>query len=133
MENNSLLHDARRFSFGWRIWFWILVLANVIGPLFFLNRLEAWVILGAYALAGAVIFFLHRRFGWVRLLGLGHFPWLVVVPWLASRYLTTSPRGALGGLMLAIILIDGTSLIIDIVDVVRYLAGDRQPIVEQAG
>ena len=129
----SLLRDVKRFPIGWRVWMRLLVLVNIVAPLFLINHLEARVALGAGILAALVIVPMHRRLGWVRLLGIGHFQWLVLVPWLVSRYLTTAPTGVLAGWMLAIILIDTVSVAIDVVDVGRYLAGERTPVVGRKG
>jgi hypothetical protein len=127
VESTSFIQDARRFSVGWRIWFALLSFLNLLAPLFFLHRPEAWATLACYALAAAVMIPLHRRRGWVRLLGVGHFQWLLLLPWLVYRYLQTSPSGALRVWMLAVILVDAVCLVIDMVDVVRYMAGDRRP------
>ncbi len=129
----SLVSDAREFSMGWRIWMWLLMLVNLIAPLFFPREPEAWAALGSYFLAAAVIIPLHRRLGWVRLLGVGHFPWLLLLPWLYSRLLSGSPDGALRIWIIAALLVNTACLAIDIVDICRYLAGDRAPIVPRRG
>ena len=128
-ERTSFLSDASRFGIGWRVWFWLLPGINLLAPLFFLGQPESWITLTASLLAAVIIVSLHRRLGWVRLLGIGHFPWVGLVPWLVFRYATTSPEGIFGIWMLAVILIDSTSLAIDFVDVFRYVAGDRSPLV----
>jgi hypothetical protein len=129
MPKMSFIQDAGRFGIGWRLWMVLLQLANLIAPLFFLGRVEAQLTLGAYILAAAIIVPLHRRLGWVRLLGIGHFQWFALLPWLVMRYLTTSPTGAFGVWLAAVILINATSLVIDVVDVARYVAGERKPVV----
>jgi len=128
VAGKSLIEDARHFALGWRMWFWLLSLLNLVAPLFFLDRPEAWATLACYFIAAGVIVPLHRRIGWVRLLGIGHFQWLVLLPWLVYRYLETSPTGAFGAWMLAVILVDAVSLTIDVFDVIRYAAGDREPL-----
>lgn len=128
MERKTMIQDARNFAIGWRLWFWLLMIVNLVAPLFFLQRPEAWATLAGYFVAAAVMIPLHRRLGWVRLLGIGHFQWLLLLPWLVYRYLETSPTGALAVWMLAVIAVDTICLIIDIVDLVRYLAGERKPI-----
>lgn len=128
----SLVSDARRFSLGWRAWFWLLLAVNLVGPLFFLSHPEAWVVVLGYALSAAVMVPLHRRMGWVRLLGVAHFPWLVILPWLTARLAAGGPMGALGAWLVAVLAVDGVCLIIDAVDVGRYLAGERRPLVAGA-
>jgi hypothetical protein len=106
---------------------------NLVGPLFFLGRFEAWVVLAAYFTAAGVILTLHRRLGWVRLLGIGHFVWLPMLPWLILRGTATGVDGLFALWLFSVVCIDGISLVIDIVDVLRYLGGDRRPIVASAG
>ena len=129
----SIVREAREFSLGWRIWMWLLSAVNLVAPLFFLGHPEAWAVLACYFLAAAVLIPLHRRLGWVRLLGIAHFQWFVLLPWLVIRMLTGSPPTALAIWVWALIVIDAASLSIDIVDVYRYLTGEREPIVSAGG
>lgn len=132
MNRTTMIQDARKFPVGWRLWFWLLSILNLVAPLFFLGHPEAWAILACYFIAAAVMIPLHRRRGWVRLLGIGHFQWLVLLPWLVHRYLQTAPTGAFQIWLLAVIAVDAVCLAIDIVDVFRYLAGERSPLIPYA-
>lgn len=129
MKSSNMIQDARRFHPAWRLWFVLLQIVNLVSPLFFLGHVEAWAVLAGYLVAAVVMVPLHRKLGWVRLLGVGHFAWFVILPWLVFRYLETAPTGAFGIWLLAVIVINGICLLIDIVDVARYLAGDRKPTV----
>lgn len=129
MGKRSLVRDARRFHMGWRVWFWVLILVNVVGPLLFIDRLEAQLTLAAYIVSGIVIVALHRRAGWIRLLGMGHFPWLALLPWLAYRHAEASAGDLFGAWLAAVIVVDTACLIIDAVDISRFIRGERQPIV----
>jgi hypothetical protein len=129
VSRHSLVHDAKRFEPWWRIWFLILLIVNVAGPLLFIGRLEAQLTLAAYVIAALIIVPMHRRLGWVRLLGVGHLVWLPLIPWLISRYFETAPSGAYGVWLLSVIVVDAACLAIDVIDVARYATGDRQPIV----
>jgi hypothetical protein len=125
----TFIEDYRKFGLGWRLWMVLLQIVNLIGPLIFIGRTEAWVVLAGYAMAAAIIVSLHRRLGWVRLLGVGHFPWFLIVPWVAVRYAAQAPSGIFGFWLLSVLVINGISLVIDVVDVVRFLSGERKPIV----
>lgn len=129
MIRTSLIQDFRSFSLGWQLWMLLLQVVNLIGPLFFLGRIEAWVVIAGYIIAAILLLPLHRRLGWVRLLGVIHFQWFIILPWIAYRFLATGPSGIFGAWLLSVLLIDGICLAIDIVDVIRYLAGDRQRVV----
>lgn len=125
----SLVTDAGRFSLGWRVWFSLLLAVNLVAPLFFLSHPEAWTVVLGYALSASVMVPLHRRMGWVRLLGVAHFPWLAVLPWLAIRLAANEPTGAFGAWLVTVLAVDGACLLLDVVDVGRYLAGERRPLV----
>lgn len=129
MSQRSLVKDARKFSYGWRIWFWVLILVNFVAPLFFLQHASASLVLISYVIAGVVIVVLHRRLGWVRLLGAGHFPWVVLLPFLVVQVNTLFPTTIYGAWLLTVIIVDVVALGIDIVDVIRYLRGERKPII----
>jgi hypothetical protein len=59
----------------------------------------------------------------------GHIPWLFTVPWLGWRLGQTVESGAFYYWLLAVVVIDSLSLVIDAVDVVRYWRGERQPTI----
>jgi len=108
-------------------WIGLLLVVNFMGPLVYLESTEAKVVLAA-GLAGAGIqAWLFQRLGFVRLLGVGHAPWVPMVAWLLARP-TPMPTGDGFALWIwSVILIDSVSLVIDTTDVVRYVRGEREP------
>ncbi len=113
----------------WRIWMGLLIFANLVSPFFFLGTLEASVVLVGFAASVTLMLTLFARFGFVRLLGLGHTPWLFTVPWLAMRLSEEGVGGPFYYWLLGVVVLDGLSLVIDAVDVVRYWKGERQATV----
>ena len=105
-------------------WVGMLVLVNGIVPLFLLNTLEAKVVLLTLALGGVVMELLTWQQGFTRLLGLGHVLWLGLVPWLLTR-LTLHEGEPIVFWLVAVIVLNALSLVLDIRDVVRYVGGDR--------
>ncbi len=68
--------------------------------------------------------------GFVRLLGIGHVVWVPMVAWLWTR-LEGVPAGSLFRYwLLATIVLVSLSVLIDAIDVIRYLRGERDPYVE---
>ncbi len=66
----------------------------------------------------------------MRLLGIGHVVWVPMVPWLWTR-LGVAPASSLFRYwLLATIVLVSLSLLIDAVDVIRYLRGERDPYLE---
>ncbi len=118
-----------RMPFAWRVWLMALVALNMIGPLFFLERPEGVVVLGVFVVSAGMLMVLYAATGFTRILGAGHFLWLALLPWLWSRLDSIPPDDWLWYWIIAVIVANGLSLVIDAVDVTRYLRGDRAPTV----
>ena len=117
----------------WPLWVGLMVALNVIGAIYFFGAIEAKVVLAA-AIAGILIqTAIFGAKGFVRLLGIGHIFWLPLVPWLSTRLESIGLDSPLGYWIAAVIVVDGISLVIDAVDVFRYLRGDREPSVPAPG
>ncbi len=112
-----------------KLWLLLLLAANLIVPLFYLQRLEAQVVLTVFLASFAFTVVITAYAGYSRLLGLGHVFWFPLLYFLWTR-LDQSPEGDFFGLWIrALMVLNATSLIIDVVEVVRYIAGDRQETV----
>jgi len=111
----------------WQSWLGLLLVVNMVIPILFINTLEAQVVLTAMiagALTQATIF---RAKGFVRLLGIGHIFWIPMIVWLWFRLDQIASNGPFGYWVLAVIILNGLSLLIDTVDVTRYIRGERRP------
>ena len=114
----------------WQVWLMLLVLANMIVPLFFLGRREAQVVIGVFVASAVMQVVLTSVTGFTRLLGLGHILWFPLLYFLWMR-LEQNPADDFFGLWLRVLMIlNAASLIIDVIDVGRYIAGDRSERVE---
>lgn len=113
----------------WQVWVMLLVLGNMMLPFFFLENPESWVILAGILVSMFVMMTLFSTFGFVRLLGLGHSPWLITVPWLWYQWSRMDTGNPFYHWLLAVLVLNSISLVIDAVDVVRYCKGERQPTV----
>lgn len=112
----------------WQVWLGTLVMANIVMPLFFIETMEAQIVL-ASGIGGLVIMsVIFSKKGFVRLMGIGHIAWIPLVFLLWSS-LEFAPAGsAFGYWLLAVIVLDSLSIVIDTMDVFRYINGERQPI-----
>jgi hypothetical protein len=112
-----------------RMWLMVLAGLNLIGPLFFIGRVEAQVVLVTFLLSAMLMMALTGKFGFTRILGVGHILWIPLVYYLWTK-LAENPADQPFGLWLrAVVVVIGISLLIDAVDVVRYAAGDREEMV----
>ena len=107
----------------------LLVTANAIIPLFYIQRLEAQVVLGAIMASMLFMTILTGLSGFTRLLGLGHIFWFPLLIFLWLRLGQIPADDFFGVWIRALIAINAASLVIDTVDVVRYIAGDRNETV----
>ena len=112
-----------------KLWLSLLVAANGVAPLFFLSRIEAQAVFAAVMIGAMLMSLLTARFGFSRILGLGHILWVPLVGWLAFRLVQIPVDDTFGLWVRGVILVNTVSLVIDSIDVVRYVAGDRKELV----
>jgi len=122
----DFLRNIFKMPMVWWPWMAGLPLIN-LSSIFFLPRMEAWVVLGTGLLAATIMTVLHAKLGYVRLLGIGHFVWIPMLIWLVFRLDHIQEGTLFYGWLLTLIAMDTVSLLIDIVDLVHYLRGDRTP------
>ncbi len=118
----------------WQLWLALLVGTNLVVPLLFIERVEAQLVIGAFLISMGLMTALTARFGFSRILGLGHIiAWVPLLAFLWSR-LPDAPSSDSFGLWLRVVIaLDAASLVIDAVDVVRFFAGDRSETVAGLG
>ncbi len=111
----------------WIAWVILLMMANMILPLFYLGTPEGKVVLGAAVFGAILQTAIFSAKGFVRLLGIGHIAWVPMVYWIWTR-LDLAPAGSLFRYwLLTTIVLVILSLLIDAADVIRYLRGERKP------
>ena len=124
----GFLRGMGTLAWPWWIWVGLLGIVNMVAPLFFLGSLEARVVLAGMLTGAVVQMLIVGRLGFVRLLGIGHIvAWLPMLLWLVPRLSNLDSATPFGRWLFAVVVLDLASLAIDLVDVGRYLAGDRQP------
>ena len=113
-----------------QLWLVLLVAANMVIPMFFMGRLEARVIFGTMLVSATLMTLLTARFGFTRILGLGHLLWIPLLGWLAFRMGQNPANDFYGFWLRGVILVNALSLVIDTVDVIRYFSGERNELVK---
>ncbi len=108
-------------------WMGLLIGVNIVVPLYFIQTIEAKVVLAAMICGLLIMTALFGAQGFVRLLGIGHIAWVPMIPWLIMRLDNTSFESFFGYWLAAIIVLNFLSLIIDGIDVLRYIKGERKP------
>ena len=118
-----------RMSLPVKTWLLLLVAANGVAPLFFLDRVEAQAVLVSMMIGAMLMSLLTARFGFSRILGVGHILWIPLLGWLAFRLEQIPADDSFGLWIRGVMLLNAVSLVIDTADVVRYAAGDRKEMV----
>ena len=111
-------------------WIMLLMLVNMVIPLFYLGTPEGRTVLGAFVFGALLQGWSFSAKGFVRLLGIGHIVWVPMVVWLWARLEVAPASGFFRYWLLATIALVSLSLLIDAVDITRYLRGERTPYVE---
>lgn len=116
-------------------WVFVLVAVNLAAILFvvtreegrFRLRFEPIAIVVSFLAAGAFMGWLYGQVGYVRLLGLAHLLfWGPVWIWILTRRRAIGTDTWFGRYAHAYLVVAGLSLVIDVIDVVRYLIGDGE-------
>ncbi len=126
------MHAFKRFNQGLlalslhlQAWVLLLISVNIVAPFFFLEHVEAQAVLAAGALGMVLMTALTARFGFSRILGVGHIAWVPLLGFLWSQLPDIPATDAFGIWLRAVIVFDTTSLVFDSVDAVRFAHGDR--------
>lgn len=115
-----------RFPMPKNLWS-ILLMAPNAAALIFINTIYGQVVFVA-AMAGLVIMVaLYMKHGFVRLLGVGHVVWIPMLIWLAQNLPDKSTDPVLYWWVISLLILNGTSLVVDVLELIRYVRGDRQP------
>ncbi len=116
-------------KFPWNLWVGLLAMVNMVGGLVYIRTMEGQLALACLMLAFLIMWGIYAKKGFVRLLGLGHLiAWPPLMIWYAKVLAQGNVEGAFKYWLMAVLVVNGISLVIDLVDVVRYSIGDQQPM-----
>ena len=115
----------------WQLWLALLLTVNLVVPLFFLDRLETQIIVGALLASALFMTILTGVSGFNRLLGLGHIFWIPLLYFLWMRLDQIPADDFFGIWVRALMTLNAASLVFDFVDVARFIAGDRKETVKE--
>ena len=113
----------------WQLWVMLLVAANLAIPMFFIQHLESQVVLGTVLTSMVLMVWATGQFGFTRIVGAGHFVWIPMLAYLFTRLGDIPANDGFGIWIRAIFVLNGVSLVIDTVDAIRYVAGERRETV----
>ncbi len=109
-----------------RLWCVWLVGVN-LACLYFITHIEAQVVLAVTAVAVVSQTLIYQRIGFTRILGATHVLWLPMFAWMATRIDTILADQALANWLALLFATNMVSIVVDTVDAVRFLRGERAP------
>lgn len=126
----KLMKKILLMPFPWNIWVILLATINLLGGVMFFSTFEGKLAIFAMMGAMLVMLIIFSKFGFVRLLGIGHIifwvPFLIVCSSKISiwRQIDVNFRNWL----ILVSVINFISLLIDFIDVLRFYKGEREEI-----
>lgn len=124
MENPDMMSLIAQEPLWLKSWVYWMIFINSISILFAFTRNEAHWVLTAWLANLLTMPMLFDAVGYVRLLGLPHIVfWTPLVIYLWMKRWSFSSTWA-GRYLWVVMATNGASLVIDYIDVARYLAGD---------
>lgn len=115
-----------RFRLVPRLWCVWLVGVN-LACLYFIAHIEAQVVLAVTGLAVVAQTLIYQRTGFTRILGATHVLWIPMFAWMASRIDGIMAEPAFADWLALLFATNAVSLIVDTIDAVRFLSGERAP------
>ncbi len=106
----------------WVCW---LMIVNMGSIAFVKERIEARWVLAGFMAAAIIMTLLFETTGFTRLLGLAHIVgWTPVLVYLWTRRTSIDLAAPFGKWVLILVFTNITSLVVDFIDVIRYVLGD---------
>lgn len=127
----QLNKEIFRMKFPWNLWVALLGGINMVGGLVYIRTFEGQLALASLMAAFVIMWAIYVKKGFVRLLGLGHLlAWMPQMAWFARTVAQGEVQGAFHYWLIAVLAMNGTAMLIDLVDVVRYSLGEKQPMTQ---
>ena len=115
-----------RFRLVPRLWCLWLVGVNT-ACLLFIAHVEAQVVLAVTGIAVAAQTLLYQRLGFTRVLGTAHILWVPMFAWMGTRVEAIAAEPDLANWLLVLLATNLVSMVVDAIDALRFLRGERVP------
>ncbi len=126
----TFMRGVLRLPLAIQLWLAVLMLVNGVLAVVYIHSVEGRVVLATFLVGATLMAILTDTVGFVRLLGLGHFPWFVLLPYLWTRLSVIPASEPMGLWIRGLMVVNTLSLVFDVVDVIRYVRGERSPLVD---
>ena len=117
----GLTKEINGMKFPWNVWTNFLLLVNLVGGLIFITTKEGQFAILSIISAFIIMLAIYSKKGFVKLLGLGHIAWVPLIVLFILTLMEGNAHGIFKAWLIAIIVLNGFSLILDTADVLKYL------------
>lgn len=126
----ELMKKIFTMPFPWNLWVMILSMINFMGGVLFFSTFEGKFALFSMMGAMMVMTIIYAKFGFVRLLGLGHVVFWVPFIFFCIKQLNnwSSIDATFRTWILIVTIVNSLSLTIDFIDVFKFLTGNKEEI-----
>lgn len=115
----------------WQFWILIMVLGNGVAPFFFLFEPVAMITVVSFCTGGLIASAMASSHGFTKLLGVMHGPWVPMVAFQVYVLAYQNPTGVFKTWLIASIVVSSVSIVLDAVDIVRYMMGERTDLLAE--
>ena len=124
-----LIEGILSMPIGWMLWVMWMMALNTASMFFCLKNMEARFVLAAWIPNGIFMTLLAEYAGYTRILGLSHMIfWTPLVIYLFTRRKNFEWATIYGKWLYILLVTNVASLVIDYIDVIRYILGDRDTV-----
>lgn len=121
-----LNHGIKSLPIGWQAFVMCQSIVNVFVPIYFRDTIQGQATLVAFAASMVIGYLVVAKTGFSRLIGLCHLPWIPLAIWIGLQMPSAPSDHPMFYWMIALMVINGFSIIVDVVDVMRFIGGDRE-------
>lgn len=115
-----------RFPIPLRLWIGTLIVINM-GGIALYEGPEVMAAAIIFNVGAMIMSYIYSQHGFVRLLGVGHIGWPPMMAWIWFVRLPEIEDESLHSWLTALVVINGLSVILDTMDVIKYINGEKKP------
>ena len=125
----QMIKDILALPLPWKLWIMLLAIVNLGGGIAFVDTMAGKSATVSIIGAAVIMLIIYARCGFVRLLGLGRLLfWAPMQVEFTLILVKENPQGLFHAWLLILLSVNGISLCLDFINVVRFALGDTQPM-----
>ncbi|MEC9282271.1 MAG: hypothetical protein VX642_06135 [Bdellovibrionota bacterium] len=121
----GLLKDLWKTSLLHRFWCSVIIMYNIIWPLFLLNLWQAQLVTSVFVLVFVTKVLIHKKYGYKRVLGMANLYWVPMLTFILRNTITIEMSPVEITWIYGMIIVNLMSLILDFKEVKLWFSGDK--------